>query len=235
MLKRVLTILLILLLTSPLYSAISKVQNALATTVGASPRVRAWGVGPTEGNLLIAIGFGSNDASNGSITGWTQAVSAAYTDTPKDVAIFYKIAGAAEGDVTLVWTGSTSSQLIIEEWTGIDGTPLDKTAFTDNTGAVEEKSSGTTAVTTVDDELCIAAFKHGAAVTDISYDPAYTAEFTADDVHFASLIVSSTGAQETTASWTTARITGGCIATFKATQADGESAIFFGINFWSTL
>ena len=238
MLKKFITGFLFLFILSSLYSvaAISKIQNAQATTTGASPRVRAWDAGPTEGNLLIAIAYGNTDESNASIAGWSMAISAEYAGVgPKNVAIFYKIAGAGEGNVTLVWTDATACRLMIEEWTGFDPTPLDKTAFSNNVGAVEFKTSGTTANTTVDDELCIAAFMHGANVTNVTYTNLYNAEYDDGDCHFASLIVSSTGAQETRADWTTARITGGCIATFKGEVENGngdeENAIFFGINF----
>ena len=198
--------------------AIVKVQGPLGVNEGDASVTKAWTSTPTAGNLLIAIGRGENNISNASISGWTLAVSVQFGSNGYG-GIWYKVAGAGEGDVTLDWTSSTATQLIISEWSGIASGTLDKTASTATTGAgVTSRSSGTTATTTADEELCIAGFFTGNTTSLQSFSNSFTDEFSLDTspAYMASLIVASTGAYETTMSWTTSRVAGGCIATFKS-------------------
>jgi hypothetical protein len=174
---------------------------------------------PTEGNLLVAVARSSNSGATidkAAISGWTLAISAS-VGTNIDAGIWYKVAGASESkDVSLTWTDATAISMIIEEWSNT--TILDKTAKTDNSGAVSSKSSGTTASTTADNELCIAAFGIGNTTTNQSLSNSFNLELLYPGtltLAMASKVVSSTGAQETTLSWTTARVAGGMIATFK--------------------
>ena len=203
--------------------AISKVQSDAHghsvpgdwTTVAVN-----WVSTPTAGNFLIAIGRGiEGTISNASISGYTLATSA-ICGTNGAVGIWYKIADGTEESATLVWTSATSSiGLSIEEWTPFNAAPLDKTAFTNNTGGTTSRSSGTTDSTTVDDELCIATIGWGGDVSGLAWTNSYATEYsyltTGYRYAYSSLVVSSTGAQETTASWTTSRVNGCCIATFK--------------------
>jgi len=206
-------------------TTITQVQAAKnGVTTSASVTV-SWNITPTAGNLLIAFGRGGSADSNASISGWTKAVGNQCTTTVYQ-AIFYKIAGVGEGDVTLAWTSSTSTRLTIMEYSGIVTTsPLDKTAYTATTGStVTSRSSGTTAATTVASELCMAFFITGDVISANSYSNSFTEEANQGDIFFvASKIVSSMGVQETTMSWTTARLAGGCIATFKAVSYDAKS------------
>jgi hypothetical protein len=202
--------------------AIAKVQSAVYNSRAGNDVTAAFVDTPTEGNLLIAFGRGPSAATNASISGWTLATSTLNT-VAGWIVLFYKVAGAAESkNVTLAWTSSTDTRLIIEEWSGLSATPLDKVADLDNTGStVTSKSSGTTDTTTVADELCIAAFSHGSTISDQSWSNSFTEEYgvAAGLMYLGSKVVSSTGAQETTLSWTTARLTGGLIATFKGVSA----------------
>ncbi len=197
------------------------IQGPFGISEGDASVTRSWvDSTPIEGNLLVAVGRGTNAATNASISGWTQAVSALYGATG-EVVIFYKIAGAGEGDVTLDWTGSTGTTLAIEEWSNIDPVPLDQTAKTDNTGCGTSRSSGTTPATTVADEVLIVGFAMGAAIStgSESYSNSFVDDLDVAATHFcfiASKVVSATGAQECTISWTTTRVAGGVIATFKA-------------------
>ena len=199
--------------------AITRVQVAKRVSSPSAQVTNAWASTPTQGNLLIAFGYGSNSDTNASITGWTKAVAINWGATAC-IALFYKIAGAAEGSVVLDWTSSTVTSVVTMEWSGVD--TLDKTAYTAHTGGtVTSRSSGTTAATTVADELCIAGFGTGNTTSAQSFSNSYTDEYSPDTVfeYLASLVVAATGAQETTMSWTTARFAGGLIATFYATPA----------------
>ena len=184
---------------------------------------RTWLSAPTAGNLLIAVGQGSNAIVNASISGWTLATSCLNTTT-RSMGIWYKVASASEGDVVLNWTSSSFTNVSISEWSGLTAAVLDKVAKTDTTGStVTSRSSGTTAATTADEELCIAIIGMGAGVTSLTWSNSYTNRNTTfTDMYWSNLVQSTAGAQETTASWTTARLAGGCIATFKASSTSGS-------------
>lgn len=200
---------------------LAKVQGGHVGSVS-SPLTKTFTNTPGNGNLLVAVAKGNNADSNASISGWTKAVGVQSTSS-NYMAIFYKVAGASETkDVTLAWTGSTNTALIIQEWSGLVSPVLDKTASTATTGSgVTSRSSGTTATTTGTYEVLIAAFDHGAAGTSRSYTNSFTEDYDAaasEVVQLASRSVAATGAYETTQSWTTSRVAGGCIATFKGTE-----------------
>lgn len=202
-------------------TTIQQTQASKKGSVAGASKTLTFDSTPTEGNLLVAIGRGTNAVSNASITGWTLATSTLVTSAGT-MGLWYKVAGAGESkDVVLNWTSSTQIDMSIMEWSGITSTnPLDQIGHTDNTGsAVSTRSSGTTPTTTQVDELSIAAFAMGAAVTAESYTNTYTEQVNNASVLFvASKVLSATGAQETTESWTTARLAGGLIATFKKTS-----------------
>jgi hypothetical protein len=217
-------------------SAPELVQGPLGVSEADGSVTKAWTSTPIEGNLLVAIGDGSSVIGNASISGWTLAQSV-LCGTTHTTAIFYKVAGAGEGSVTLDWTGSTSTTLTLMEWSNVN--TLDKVAKSDNTGSVSSKTTGTTASTTANDELVVAALGVGNTVTSLTWSNSFTNRATGGLLDYcATLVVSSTGAQETTASWTTARVAGACIATFKgsggaaktlqyATQATDIDNIWF--------
>lgn len=205
--------------------AIAKVQGVFNNRNAGTPVVASFTNTPTSGNLLIAAGWGATAQTNASITGWTMAT---WTKTAGAnwEALFYKVAGASESkDVSLAWTGSSDTALIIEEWGGFTGTPtLDKIADVDTDGTdVTSRSSGTTAATSVAAELCIAQFGMNNTVTAQSWSNSFTEEkaFPVGALQFfvGSLIVAATGTYETTLSWTTGRKAGGLIATFMGVSA----------------
>lgn len=177
---------------------------------------------PDHGNLLIALGKSAGSViANASITsGWILACSTLCVTGSTSIGLWYKIAGANESkDVTLTWTGSTRTDLIIMEWAGLSDNPLDQIKNTDDTGGtVTSRSSGTTSITVVANELCLAGFGMGGAISAESWSNSFTLEkrdSATPNVLLGSLIVSITGTYETTLSWTTARKAGGLIATFK--------------------
>lgn len=197
--------------------AITRLQNPSAATYSGASVTCSFGSAPTAGNLLIAYGSAVGALIAGaSISGWTLAVSATKTAT-SSLAIWYKISDGSETNVTLNWTGATTLYLTIEEWSGITTPTLDKTAYTNDTGSgVTSRSSGTTSETSAAEELACAFVAQGDAVSSLSWTNSFVTGASNTGHYPASKVLSSTGAQETTASWTTSRRAGGCIATFMA-------------------
>jgi len=189
---------------------------------------------PAEGNLLIAYAKGNSAATNASISGWTKVVTTNCTSTV-DAALFYKIAGAAETkNVVLVWTGGTSIALIIGEWTGISNPVVDKIANQNYGASATSQTSGTTATTTVAKELCIVGFAaSGTTDATVSWTNSFVEQYKGTTTAVGSLVTAATGAYGTTFTWTTARISGGLIATFKgdplwyATYAADPTEVWF--------
>jgi hypothetical protein len=206
--------------------AITKVQGVTVATAATNTVTTSFTNTPTSGNLLIAVlqSTANGTPTGDSVTGFTFAVRVQQGGAAH-LALYYKVAGASESkNVVGTWTSSTNLNLAIMEWSGITSATLDKTASTATTGSgVTSRSSGTTATTTANIELCIAAFGQGNTTTAQSFSNSFTDEFSPDTVPMAiaSLITSSTGTYETTESWTTSRVAGGLIATFK----DGATLI----------
>lgn len=202
-------------------ATISNVQAAKYGSAASNSVTVSWTSTPTAGNLLVARAIGVSATAAGAITGWTRVVSAQYGSTAGHVAIFFKIAGASEGNVTVTFTGATTTRLVIEEWSNSAGwAGSDVSANVNNTGSsVTSRSSGTTGTTAQADELAVAVWGAGGAVTSISFTNSFTSSFQqpTGSLTFwgAHKVLSATGTVETTASWTTARLCGGCVATFK--------------------
>jgi len=177
---------------------------------------------PIEGNLLVAFGSGYKAAANLSISGFTKVNSTSFSASGNFCA-WCKVAGASESkDVVLACTESTSLNLIVFEFSGFTGTPtFDKTAATTYASGTS-RSSGTTASTTADVELCLAAFRLG----DVATNDGWTNSFTRLWYNGTSFIFivgwyesSAAAARETTLSWTTTRLCGGIIVTFMGVLA----------------
>ena len=182
---------------------------------------------PTSGNLLLAVGYRdqpSGGSDNGTITGWAKDESALVQASRRWVSIHSKVAGASESkNVTFSASGATSCQIHIFEVSGIASPVLDKHTHTDTSGSnVHTMSTGSTATTTANDEFWVAGNGFSGASTGFNWTNGF-----ADDAqsrcHAAYLIASSTGAAETTASWTTYSLAGTVICTYKATPAGGLS------------
>lgn len=204
-------------------TTITNVQAPKYGTAAGNSVTVPWDSTPTAGNLLIARAIGAAAADGGDIPDWVRVDYARYGATTGRVSIFVKKAGASEGDVTVTFTGASTTRLFIEEWhssTGWPDVPTDKSTHLDNTGStVTSKSTGTTGTTIVADELSVSVIGWGSAVTGISWSNSFSASFEQPTgaLTFAGAhkILSSTGTQETTASWTTARLAGAAIATFR--------------------
>jgi hypothetical protein len=200
---------------------ITQVQFGAWGGVAGETRTKSFTNTPTAGNLLIAWATGETVASNVSIPGFTLVVSELAGSTASG-AIFYKIAGAAESkDVVITWTGSTQTNICIAEYSGIVAAAPDKTANADNDStSATAQTSGTTDTTSVAEELAVALFQTRAAVTSQSYSNGFTEVSSSSGLNFSAYkVLSATGAQETTMSWTTSVNSGGCIATFYATPS----------------
>ncbi|MGF1532686.1 MAG: PKD domain-containing protein [Bernardetiaceae bacterium] len=159
---------------------VNRVQQA---TDSGNPIAEAtFGAVPTAGNLLIAVtgvrsGGNNTTAAIGTTnanledlalnattpTGWTKVVENYFRTNDgnrRGIAIFYKIAGAAEPTtVTTRWDdGATQNHLIIQEFTLVGGGTIafDVAASSNTgTGAANNLSTGTTAATAQANSLII--------------------------------------------------------------------------------
>lgn len=188
---------------------------------------------PSDNNLLVAVVFWTS--APGTVTppsGWSLAVNQA-RGTTQEVSIYYKV---ASGEGTS-WTWTTANSIIsagrLYEASGCSATQasvLDKTASADGgTGAVTSQTSGTTAATTITNELAIAGLSlSGASGGSESVTNSFTIFGTNARGLSADKTLSATGTVETTFAWTTARTACAAVATFKATttNASAEAASF---------
>jgi hypothetical protein len=148
-----------------------------------------------------------------------------------NLTIAYKVAGASESSsVTFSTTPIPASQtLTIFEFSGTDPTaPLDQVASNASGGifGVTNLSTGTTGVTTVADEVLVAAVATNGDPGGFNnaWTNSFVQEFDVISSGFGTLsaqttalrFVSSTGQYETTESWNTSRTAYGAIVTFKS-------------------
>jgi hypothetical protein len=204
--------------------AVARVQQKEASASGTSVPTTLPST-PGTGNLLIvrtvSVATGRTHTLSGS--GWLTAVS------NSRVSIFYKIAGASEPN-TITFScsgGSTTLYVQADEYSGmVSSSPLDVVSSSTGTGSTG--TSGTTATTTVATALAIAVW--GLGGTSGTTTPVFTNTFTADWESAANAarvlgrkILSATGTQTSTATWTTSRSFHSGIAVFKG--ATGGSSI----------
>ena len=210
------------------FDGIIQVQKVSAASAGDAASINAtYGSAPTQDNLLVLVHHYRDDVTVTLPAGWTQAV--ALVSDKSTTTIAYRIAGVAEGTgVTVSVSRSKHQTLHIFEYSGIDtASPLDKTASNPCSTPTASCSSGTTATTSVADELVIAAI--GLAGASGSWDDTWTNAFTEQSTvestgtsdersasSIADRIVTTTGTFETTEGWTTNHKAQGAIATFKA-------------------
>jgi len=153
--------------------SIALVQSANGIANPGSSVSASWPAATTAGSLLVAIVV--EDANNAiTMTGWTSAVRSNYVN--RRVQIFYKENASSEsGSVTASFGASTYGGIFIFEYSGVALTSaLDKTATAD--GTTNPASSGTTAATTQDDEVCLT----GILVLDSGTFSSPTNSFTLD-------------------------------------------------------
>lgn len=197
------------------------VQSASATAL-TTPVSATLSSTPKVGNLLVASVTANVTAANISISGFTSAVSVALAAGIWANEVFYKICdGTDTTSISAVGTLATVMQLHVFEFSGFNianASVLDKTATTADSGlTVTSRASGTTASTTTTDQLAFASI--GMSSTNggsLSWTNSFATGLTTTDLATAYLITTATGAQSTTASWSTLALSAGCITTFIA-------------------
>lgn len=181
---------------------------------------------PIKGNLLVGVVNANVAAASVTITGFTSAINVATNIGVGSTQIFFKICdGTDTTSISAVGTLATLMQLHVFEFSGFNITTasvLDLTASTIDGGlAVTSRATGTTGTTSQADEVCIAAV--GTLLTNgglVSWSNSYVTGITTTDLMTAYLITTATGAQSSTATWTTTQKGAGCIATFNASTGN---------------
>lgn len=210
--------------------AIAQVQKKSGRASAASVAV-TFDSATTSGNLLVAVAARGGGSANVAISGWTSATGDTYGGgTAQECRILYKIADGTETTVTATATSAVNMSLGIMEYSGLTATPLDQVANegSNSATAVTSRATGTTSTLSQAAELVIAAVGTGNDITGLSWSASFATQIDVTggpaDIHGADLVVSATTAIATTASWTTGRIAGGCIATFKASGGTDATA-----------
>lgn len=207
---------------------ITQVQSYVRGT-GTSSATATFAGATTSGNLLIGRAKGTAATAGGTIPGWTAAVSVQYGPASGWQTILYKIADGTETTATVTFTSATATTLSIEEWSNTDPwTGLDVTASTGSSNSTS-KSSGTTSATSTNDELCITLCCLASTITSPSWNNSFTTSFSEPSGAIVEIgghkVVSTTGAQESTCTWSTSRYNAACIATFYGTAASGSTFV----------
>lgn len=174
---------------------------------------------PAEGSLLLAYVYTDNlTIGNTTVPGFTLANNVSGSSIGRLIALFYKVAGAAESkDVVVNGYSGAVLRVVIEEWTGLSNATVDKTAIVDDSGGtVTTRATGTTATTTAAKELLIAFNSLSASSGGgESWDHSFTLNYSSNNMHTAYYAVSATAAYHSDFNWTTARYAVGSITTFK--------------------
>lgn len=213
-----------------------------ASTASAATHTINWGTTPVSGNLLILTAV--SDATITTPTGWTLANSAVdFSGTY----IFYKTAGASEGNISVSPTSSDCLAAVAFEYSGMAASgQLDKTASATGQGTATSVSTGTTATTTQSSELLIAvagtttAVGNGTGQLVSSWNNSFAIEANATPTGStlntrngtASRTVSATGTYTTTATigGTGSGHDSGIIAAFKASGAARQKILSQAVN-----
>ncbi len=220
-------------------------QEAISGIAAGSSHTDDYDTTPTSGNLLVACcGAYSRNASSDSLqvttSGWTNNIQDDGTnDFGAMQCIASKDAGGSEPTTVtmdLVSSSSRSMVMWIGEYSGMEAASFDVAQSNNDYSAASSISTGTTGTTAQADELALAMFTGGRTgsldPTSESYDSgSYTEEATFDaplnndvSIRVATKILSATGTQECTASWTNNWLNpAAAIATFQATAAGGGS------------
>lgn len=208
------------------------IRGASGIVLVQGPKVGTWSSGtsftvvltssPTNGNMLvIAIGTWttgtSPTVSSITQTGATWSKAKAQSNTNSDAEVWYTTALSGAGTtITINLSGTPAiAGAAASEYSGLDPSPLDKT--TSATGSSVSPASGTTATTTVANELLIASIT-GTNGAISSPTNGFTLTTSTSNHGYLAKIVSSTGAYSTAVTSATC-YWAGCIATFIIQQA----------------
>ena len=203
---------------------ISLVQKAVEDGGQAPARTATFPSQPTQGNLLIALGFTNTTGGYTMTAGWQQALEMSDAAQPTAVA-FFKVAGASEpSTATLANVDGENSNgaLSIYEYSGLRANQaevLDRIAQNTAPSGSTSVSTGTTAETRQANELLIAAIDLGGFGNP--FLNAWTEGFTQQTTNstsrhaVADRVVSATGQFETTESWTSGQAAKAMLLTFR--------------------
>lgn len=201
--------------------AANLVQQASNTSASSSCTVTL-GQAQTLGNLMVAVVVSNVSSASTTVATYTSAVNVEANVGSGTVKILY--ARASNSTTTTVVcnaTGGTMINMHVYEFAGFGtttNTALDKTASTiDGGSAVTSRDSGTTAATTLADEIVVAGVgtlsSNGGVV---SWSNSFTTGVTTDKLMSSYAFPFVTGAQSTTCTYTSSVKSAGAIATFFA-------------------
>lgn len=208
----------------------SLVQSKTTSFTGTALQTASFASAPTQGSLLVAVITGNASVTFSTTPFGATADRERVITSQCAVRIYSKVAGASESaDVTAQWSSASSYDVTLYEFSPTSGKVWDSTRIdqtTDNVDAgsgVTSLSTGTTSATTVADDVVVGAVGHnglsGAANTATN---SFTAQATPTAPlrgRVAHLLASSTGTQETTLGWTTARRAVSAIVAYKQTAS----------------
>jgi hypothetical protein len=191
-----------------------------------------------SGNLLVAVHFTGDSDSVGCVDDDTDALTAIETARATDGGnsdegcIYYKISDGTETSIVASSNVNDEGLLVVLEFEGpFDASPFDKAA-TSGPQTDTSAESGTTDVTTVDDEVVVAGITVRDENTRINdtWSNGFTerADFGTNEskgLGVASLVISVTGAQSTVGTLSASRVHMGMIATFKAAAGGTTAAV----------
>ena len=195
------------------------VQRKAAPSAGATTSSVTLNAAPTEGDLLVARVGTTATGRTFSMSGWTPG--------PKNdrAQFFYKIVGAGESaTITTNLSGSaTTLRLLVDEWSHIDTvTPLDASVSTAKGSALTSLSTGVTATTSVADSIALTMHMlNGNAGGGVTFTNGFRTDQASGPVIAGSKVLTASGTQETTASWTTARAANAIIVVFRGASGGG--------------
>jgi hypothetical protein len=132
-----------------------------------------------EGDLLVLFTYHREDSPvpTCSVSGWTKVGSEVFIDLGAvglSLAVFYKIAGASEGNPTATWDGSFSSGAMVQVYQNVDSAVVDQVAIdtgtdantTSQTSTVQTQTDGAWIImaAALDDDVTISAGTGGGTV-----------------------------------------------------------------------
>lgn len=206
------------------------IQQSKSQTNGAST-VSTFPSPTTVGSLLTAEAYtnGAMTLLNVSTSGWNLAVKTNYSGSAASNGIFWKIADGTE--TTITSTGSSICRLHVQEWSGIDLSPLSQTnSNTQNTTTTISTGSITTPAA---DELIITAASNVASSSGTrNWSNGFSVlddDATGPRLLSGYLVAGAAGSYSSTATLNTSNSnSGACIASFKALSAPAPTFIVIG-------
>lgn len=200
-------------------TALPAIQSANNASATASVTATFPGSAPRPNNLLLAVVLVVGSVAP-TITGWSVVATDLFNTSGQRLRMLAKNAGASESStVQADSAGATVMQILISEWAGLWTTTADRTVNEGSNSAtlVLSRSTGTTAPTTVDDGLAVAAWGFGGGVSSLSYSNGFANSLAGPSrIRQAERLSVPIGTSvESTASWVTSRTAGGLVAVFK--------------------